>query len=491
MATNRLSESQLSERYTQASRKFITASGWRELLSLAEEFHALDTYKDSPQMYIKCIKGASAQAYREITTSLDTNPDATIEDFREAARIMGIIQDYSDARELMRVYTVKANALTYQKAVDLISNAEATTDEWGDAIDLLRSIKGYRDTRDMLDRYERYYFDRVYREALALMENGHVYSEFDEAADLFERISMYSDAATQASVCRKKANQLRPRVKKEKPAPKKPTAQEDSVVVKPRKKKDKTESSTETGHKPHTPKKPKDETTNGFLEVWRLLDKRKLAVCILWWLGFVASLAVSIMTGMTNLEWVVKNANTIRFFTIITAAVTGIMGARSFLRMLTASMRRKLAKTVLAVARKLAAPFVKVLGQLLLSIGIDISRRRRLGGQDERSFVYEETQQTKKKKKKLKNELRWAEQPDNAARVRFIFIDYMIHRIRKGYLMRHSMTTLEIAHEIAIEDDEKALFDAYQKARYAGRAALDEISDSMILELKKVNEKRG
>lgn len=483
MATNKpMTESQLSERYTQASRKFITTTGWRDLLSLAEEFHALDTYKDSPQMYIKCIKGASASAYREITTSLEQNPDADIETFREAARIMGIIQDYADARELMRVYTVKANALTYRRAVDLISNAEATTEEWGEAIDLLRTIKGYRDSRDMLERYERYYFDRVYREALDLMENGHVYTEFEEAADLFEKISTYSDAAAQAAACRKKANQLRPKVKKAKPTKAKPSATQgsDSEIVKPVK------PSRQKREKPQ-----RDETVNGFVEVWRALDKRRLFVCILWWLGLIANIVISILVGSIKHEWIIRNADTIRFFTIIGATVTGVMGAREFLRMLTTSMRQKLVKAILAVGRKVASPFVKVLNKLLISIGIDISRRGRLSGHDERSFVYEETQTTKKKKKKLKNELRWGDQPNNAARVRFIFIDYMIHRIRKGYHMRHSMTTLEIRDEIAIEPEEQNLFEVYQKARYAGIAANEEISDTMIIELKKINERRN
>ncbi len=483
MATNKpLTESQLSEKYTQASKRFLSASDWKELLEIAEEFHTLDTYKDAYQMYVKCIKGASAPAYRDIKASIENNEAPTIEDYREAARIMGIIQDYSDAREVMRVYIVKANALAYQRATELISNAEATTEEWGEAIDLLRSIKGFRDSREMLERYERYYFDRVYREALFLMENGHVYTEFEEAAELFERIPSYSDAPAQAVACRKKANQLRPKVKKEKPAKKSPAHNTESTRIKPSKQDSDTRS--------RRTKAPRDESTNGFVEVWKVLDKRRLVGCILWWLGFAASITVSILVSIIKTEWIAANANTIRFITVIAAAVTGIMGARAFLRMLTASMRKKLARAALALGKKLAAPFVKFATKLLLSIGIDLSRRGRLVGKDERSFIFDEPQNTKKKKKKLKNDLHWAEQPDNAARVRFIFIDYMIHRIRKGYFMKHSMTTMEIGREIAIEDDEKQLFDVYQKARYAGRSAVDEISDTLILDLKRINEKR-
>lgn len=491
MATNKpLTESQRSELYTQASRKFISASSWRELLSLAEEFHALDTYKDSSQMYLKCIKGASAQAYREITTSLEHRSDITAQEYREAARIMGIIQDYADAREIMRVYTVKANALTYEEAISLISNSEATTDDWSRAVSLLRSIKGFKDTRELLDHYERYYFDRVYREALALMENGHVYTEFQEAAELFERIPSYSDASSQATICRKKAAQLSPKLKKEKT--KKTVSQDDTVAVKIKK-----PPSSNEGHAdrvtsmPEKSKRHKDETVSGFIEVWSSLDKRRMVTCILWWMGFALSMAVSILVSTAKSEWIIANANTIRFITVLTAVVTAVMGTRSFLRMLTASMRKKLSASAVALFKKLVSPLVKVVNKLLLSIGIDINRRHHLGGKDERTFVFEDTQHVKKKKKKLKNELHWTEQPNNAARVRFIFIDYMIHRIRKGYFMRHSMTVAEIGQEIAIENDEKLLFDIYQKARYAAGGGTEEITDIMVLDLKKINDRKN
>ena len=139
----------------------------------------------------------------------------------------------------------------------------------------------------------------------------------------------------------------------------------------------------------------------------------------------------------------------------------------------------------------MAAPLLKAVNKLLLSIGIDLSRRNRLGGRDEKTFVFDDTEKVKKAKKKLKNDLKWVDQTDNAARVRFIFIDYMIRRIKKGYLMKRSMTPAEIGQEIALEDDEKNLFAVYDKARYAGKAGLEEITDAMVGELQMVNRKRN
>ncbi len=478
-----MSESELSAAYTQASYRFANASGWRELLTLADEFRALDTYKDSAQMVLKCIKGASAPAYREITTSFEGRDDVSVEEYREAARIMGLISDYMDARELMRVYTVRANILTYEMATAILSDSDTDTEDLGRAVEMLRTIKGFRNTRDLLERFEKHYYDAVYREALQLMENGKVYTEFEEAAEMFEKISEYSDAKDQAVACRKRANQLRPKVKK--PKAEKTTVKDgDSVTrVRPVRK-----GKAAEGEKV---KKPKEESVSAVIEVWRDIDKRKFAQFLLWLILFVASITLSIFIGRISFSWVVANADLIRMLCAIGAGVSAVLGARAFLQMLTASMRKKLAKAAVAFGKKLAKPFVKAVSKLLASIGIDISRRKRLGGRDERSIVHFEAETVKKKKKKLKNELKWVEQTSNCARVRFIFIDYMIHHIRNGYKMRYSMTTAEIGREIAVEPEDQELFRVYQMARYSGGRAEEEITSEMVNELKMINQRKN
>ena len=477
-----MTESELSAAYTQASYRFANASGWRELLSLADEFRALDTYKDSAQMVLKCVKGASAPAYREITTSFEGRDDVTIEEYREAAHVMGLISDYMDARELMRVYTVRANILTYETATAILSRSDMETEDMGRAVDMLRTIKTFRNSRDLLERYEKHYFDTVYREALFLMENGKVYTEFEEAAEMFEKIAVYSDAKDQAAACRKRANQLRPKTKRAKPE--KEARESDSVTrVKP------VRSSKDVGGK--RTKKPREESVSAVAEVWHSIDKRKFLQFLLWLALFVASIVFSIQINKIGFSWVVANADLIRMLCVLCAGVSAVMGTRAFLTMLTASMRKKLLKAAAAFGKKLASPIVKAVSKLLASIGIDISRRRRLGGRDEKSIIHVETETVKKKKKKLKNELKWQEQTNNSARVRFIFIDYMIHRIRNGYRMHYSMTAEEIGKEIAVEPDEKELFRVYQMARYSGGRAEDEITAEMVNELKMINQRKN
>ena len=498
-----MSESELNARYTAAAYKFAQVSGWRDYLALAEEFRALDTYKDSARKYDQCVKAASAPAYREITDTIRTKgAETTAEEYREAARIMQIIQDYQDAREVMRVYTIKANSMTYEAAMALLSNSDATTEELGEGVELLKSIKGFKNTRELIERFEKYYFDRMYNEALTLMQKGHVFSEFEEAAEMFEKIAVYSDAAGQAAACRKQAAKLRPKEKKKKEKPQAAAKGGDEAVRVKGKSKDAktsgegstpTEGSTQGTEvvKPRRRKVIDDETHNTLAEVWHNIDKRRMAEFIVWLLLLCADVYASIVVPGIQTEFFIKNQNTIRFVTILLAIFFIAMGARAFLRMLTASMRRKLGQTAVRFLAKLAAPLVKAVEKLLLSIGIDLSRRNRLGGRDERTFVFDDSEKVKKPKKKLKNDLKWVDQTDNAARVRFIFIDYMIRRIKGGYFMKRTMTPAEIGREVALEEDEKALFAAYDKARYAGQQGLPEITDALVGELQMVNKKRS
>ena len=500
-----LSESELNARYTAAAYKFATVSNWRDYLALAEEFRALDTYKDSAQKYSQCVKAASAPAYRDITDEIRTKgAETTAAEYREAARIMQIIQDYQDAREVMRVYTVKANALTYEEAMTLLSNSEATTEELGEGVELLKTIKGFKNTRELIERFEKYYFDRMYNEALHLMEHGHVFSEFEEAAEKFEKIAVYSDAAQQAVACRKMANKVRPKEKKKKEKPADTAASKGGDEVVRVKGKDAKAAKTDKeapaeGEGPADsgtvmPRKRKmidDETHNSLVEVWRNIDKRRMVEFIIWMLLLLGDLYASIVVPNIQTDFFIANANSIRIITVLLAIFFIVMGCRAFLRMLTASMRKKLGQAAVKFAKRVAAPLLKAVNKLLLSIGIDLSRRNRLGGRDEKTFVFDDTEKVKKTKKKLKNDLKWVEQTDNAARVRFIFIDYMIRRIKKGYFMKRCMTPAEIGREIALEDDEKALFAVYDKARYAGKLGVEEITDAMVGELQMVNRKRN
>ena len=481
MADRPMTESERNARYIDATRRFAEATSWRAYIEIAEEFHALDTYSDAAQMYVRCIKAASAPAYREITERIASLDAPTADEYREAARIMQLISDYSDARELMRVYTIRAKALDYAEATALVMNSDASLEEIGRAVEIFRVIKGYKDTRELLERYERYYGEKMYAEGVALMEGAHVYSAFEDAAEIFERVAYYADAAALAATCRKRAQKLRPKSKKVKMSDTPPRADE---VIRVR------DTGTTTRVKPKR-KNPDDETRNQLREVWETLDKRRLVWVTAWWAIFVADLVFSVSISGSENAWIAQHANELRLASTIVAILSAALGVRDLIRMLTPSMRRKLGKAALRVLARIAKPFVAAVTKVLASIGIDLTRRNRLGGRDERSIVFSDEEKVKKPKKRLKNDLKWAEQTDNAARVRFIFIDYMIRRIREGYRMKRTMTPAEIGRDISRDEEEQKLFRAYDKARYAGKAAVGELTDELVGELRTISQKKN
>ena len=416
----KLSESELNARYIAALARFSSSADWRAYLALAEEFRALDTYRDSAQLYDRCIKAASAPAYREIRETLNAKEDKTVEDYREAVRVLALIQDYSDAREFMRVCNVRANVLLYDRALALVTNSDATTDEIGQAVEIFRDIKSFRNCRELLERYDKYYCERVYAEASELMQKGHVYSEFDEAFALFSRIPQYGDAVELAAVCKKKADKLRPRQR--------PVRQKPAKAEKPRKGKPDGTEQTERIRRSdrERPERRKDETSNGFLEVWHTLDKRYMSVCLAWFAAFIATVVASVWVSKTQIAWVKDHLNTLRGAVLVAAVLTAFFCIRCFLRMLTLSMRRKLGKSVLAFLHRLAMPLTKLAEKLMATIGIDL---------------------------------------------------------------RRTMTPAEISRDIALEEDERELFAAYQKARYAGNRADGEISGEAVGRMRVLNER--
>ena len=138
--------------------------------------------------------------------------------------------------------------------------------------------------------------------------------------------------------------------------------------------------------------------------------------------------------------------------------------------------------------KSIAGPVAKLLDKMLSVLGLNVGKAN--GQKDEKSFVYT-PEAREKKQKKLKNSAKWEEQEDNAQRVRFIFIDYMIAKIREGFVMRHNHTPTEIKGDLDnIDENEELLFEAYNKARYAGALSLDEIDNGTVELLKTAGKKK-
>lgn len=151
---------------------------------------------------------------------------------------------------------------------------------------------------------------------------------------------------------------------------------------------------------------------------------------------------------------------------------------------------RKFRKKAAAVWEKVAGFTRRVFGNLAKKVsralGLDKIRAK---GRDERDFIFRERKERRRVSRHLRNPMRWADLEDNAEKVRYLFIDYMLRRVRSGYRMKPSLTPDEMRREIAREDDEKLLFDCYRAARYSG--GTEPITDEEVEILRDLDRGKG
>lgn len=477
-------EAQLNQQYTELMHRFASTSTWREFLELAKQFRELDTFKDASTYYTKCIRAASAGAYREYREEFSQRTDLTSEDYFEAASVLSQISDYMDAREWARTYKAKASALCYAEAIALYEQSEGRWQDMRKAYDKMNRIKGYKDSRDLAERYQKHYAECAYAAALEMYEKAQSGQEYLEAAEIFEQIPEHSDSATLAKSARKAAA----RYKSSTPKKQKKSVGGD-VPDAPR--------DTSDAPQPVRKKRTKaEDSVSGvdYLEIWRTINKTRLI------LGFVGLIVCGVgLWGSTffaahNIDpandFLYRHGDKLRGISVLMVIGGAVFALIEFYRMLSPSLKRKMALKALEIGKRVAKPVLKVVNRVLGFVGISIGKQR-LKGKDEKSFVYVEKPSKAKKSKKLRNEGKWHELPDNAARVRFIFVDYMIKRIKQGYRMKYHQTPDEIGRELAVEDDEKQLFEVYRTARYAGPAANEVIDDSVVDELLNIEVRRS
>ena len=474
-------EAKLNQQYTELLHRFEGTSTWREFLELAKQFRELDTFKDASTYYTRCVRAASAGAYREYREEFTSRPDLSSDDYFEAAAVLSQISDYMDAREWARTYKAKATALCYAEAIALYEQSEGRWQDMREAYYKMNKIKGYKDSRDLVERYQKHYAECAYAAANEIYEKAQTGPEFIEAAEIFEQIPEYSDSATLAQKARKAASKYKSNAPK---ASKKPKAQKEQE-----------QEQVEKVTPAHKKRARAEDSVSGvdFGEIWQTINKKRLifglvgmVICGvgLWGSAFFAAHNID-----PSNDFLVLHGDKIRGISVLMVAGGAVFAIIEFVRMLSPSLKRKLALKVLEVGKRVAKPVLRAVNRVLGFVGIQIGKQR-LKGKDEKSFVYVEKPQKAKKNKKLRNEGKWHELPDNAARVRFIFVDYMIRKIKQGYRMKYHQTPLEIGREIAVEDDEKQLFEVYQTARYAGLAANEVIDNDLVDRLVQINLKK-
>ena len=162
--------------------------------------------------------------------------------------------------------------------------------------------------------------------------------------------------------------------------------------------------------------------------------------------------------------------------------VFAILLIRSFKKLLSEELQDLIDELIEKVGAVIFFPAAWCIRKIAKFLGIG---RWAGWGEDERTFLWKDREKSTHRKKRLKNDQKWAEQLDNRQRVRFLYIEYMIKRIRSGYKLSRQMTPDEIAEDLVLEEEERIIFSTYDQARYARNPDISDNTVGLIMALTK------
>ena len=160
------------------------------------------------------------------------------------------------------------------------------------------------------------------------------------------------------------------------------------------------------------------------------------------------------------------------------------LGWKSLKKMFDRKMREKISKISSRISKAISQFFDKIVKRVAKKLGFE---RKRVKGEDERDFVFKERIGSKRRRNKMKNPHPWND-ADNATRIRYIFTEFMFGKIREGYRIAPKYTPAKMERDLAHEDLEHTLFDAYTAARYSG--GTEPITNETVEELDELVDKK-
>ncbi|MBQ9692075.1 MAG: hypothetical protein IJV70_02860 [Clostridia bacterium] len=155
--------------------------------------------------------------------------------------------------------------------------------------------------------------------------------------------------------------------------------------------------------------------------------------------------------------------------TYILTVVLAVLTLNSLKKLIPKTLRRAVLDKFLYAVRKVAANIANVSKKLLSIFGVDLSRYKKR--RDERSFIFDRDEDgVFRRKHSVKNTSKWKDLTENADKIRFIYIKYIIKIIKEGYKFRSVLTPNEVCEDLNLEEErpERSIFEYYNGARYSG-----------------------
>ncbi len=175
-------------------------------------------------------------------------------------------------------------------------------------------------------------------------------------------------------------------------------------------------------------------------------------------------------------------------FTVILLFIS----VKKLLKLVPKTLKRAFADNLLKAVQAIAKGISKVSRKILSALGIELSRRKVVKPKDEKSFIFDiEEMNVFKKLSSFKSTVKWRDLNENSEKIRFIYVKYIIRRIKEGYKLSPNLTPCEVRDDLGVEDEDNAhgLFDMYNGARYSGGSVY--ITDEQVTKALGAVEKKS
>ena len=212
-----------------------------------------------------------------------------------------------------------------------------------------------------------------------------------------------------------------------------------------------------------------------------VIEKSRLADSLL-----KISLSLAMFEVAAWLEPLVKQNEFVKTYRYIqqcayaVAIVLAVIAFISLRKLIPKNLRRTVLDKFLFTMRKMASGVSLVSRKILMFLGLRLDRFKKT--KDEKSFVFgdEEEAERKRKRHQIKSNSKWRDMNENAEKIRFLYIKYIVKKIKDGYKFRTALTPCEVKEELGFDEEapDNELFAMYNGARYSGGSVF--ITDEQV-----------
>ena len=165
-----------------------------------------------------------------------------------------------------------------------------------------------------------------------------------------------------------------------------------------------------------------------------VVDKREVA-------GFFAKLSATLAMFEIS-AWLTYYANQYEYvryiqqFSYIISVVLAVITVISLKKLIPKAMRRLVFDKLLFLARKAASRLASISKKIFSVFGINFDRYKR--GKDEKTFIFgEEDEERRRKRHMIKSKSKWKDLTENAEKIRFLYLEYILKRRGKRYTLSY------------------------------------------------------